>query len=278
MKGVEQSEPHVYEVWTHTLSVLDYLDQIVSALRIGYNAEKTNDMFTGLLTLRLGRFREQIANHFAKPLNVDRSMRSLLFFAALYHDVCKPGTRTVEETGRIRFFDHDVKGADVAAERAHAFNLSNDEAERLHIIIKNHMRMHSFASRMEHKNQAPSRKAIYRFFRDAGEAGIDLILLGLADLRGTRAQDLTLETWTVYLDIARILLENYWERPEEIVAPPRLLDGHELIKELNIKSGPVVGHLLELIRENQAAGKIENRGQALAFAREELEKGTSSAA
>ncbi len=277
MKGVEQSEPHVYEVWTHTLSVLDYLDQIVSALRIGYNAEKTNDMFTGLLTLRLGRFREQIASHFAKPLNVDRSMRSLLFFAALYHDVCKPGTRTVEETGRIRFFDHDVKGADVAAERAHAFNLSNDEAERLHIIIKNHMRMHSFASRMEHKNQAPSRKAIYRFFRDAGEAGIDLILLGLADLRGTRAQDLTLETWTVYLDIARILLENYWERPEEIVAPPRLLDGHELIKELNIKSGPVVGHLLELIRENQAAGKIENRGQALAFAREELEKGTSSA-
>ena len=117
MKGVEQSEPHVYDVWTHTLAVLDYLDQIISALRVGYDAEKTNDMFTGLLGLQLGRYREQIAKHFAESLNVDRSLRSLLFFAALYHDVSKPETKTVEESGRIRFFDHDVKGADVAAER-----------------------------------------------------------------------------------------------------------------------------------------------------------------
>ena len=277
MKGVQQPEPHVYEVWTHTLSVLDYLDQVISALRVGYDAEKTNDMFTGLLTLRLGRYREQIAAHFAKPLNVDRSMRSLLFFAALYHDVSKPETRTVEESGRIRFFDHDVKGADVAAERARAFNLSNDEIERVQVIIKNHMRIHSFASRLEKEKKAPSRKAIYRFFRDSGEAGIDLALLALADLRGTRAHSLMLETWTAYLDIVRTLLENYWERPEEIISPPRLLDGHDLIKALDIKPGPVVGHLLELIRENQAAGIIEDREQALAFAREEITKGTSGA-
>ncbi len=188
MKGVEQSEPHMYEVWTHTLAVLDYLDQIISALRVGYDAEKTNDMFTGLLTLRLGRYREQIAEHFAKPLNVDRSMRSLLFFAALYHDVSKPETKTVDESGRIRFFDHDIKGAEVAAERARAFNLSNDEIERLHAIIKNHMRIHNFTNRLENEKQPPSRKAIYRFFRDSDGAGVDLVLLGLADLRGMRAQ------------------------------------------------------------------------------------------
>ena len=275
MKGVEQSEPHVYEVWTHTLAVLDYLDQIISALRVGYDAEKTNDMFTGLLTLRLGRYREQIANHFAKSVNVDRSLRSLLFFAALYHDVSKPETKTVEESGRIRFFDHDVKGAEVVADRAHTFNLSNDEIDRLRAIIKNHMRIHSFADRVINEKQTPSRKAIYRFFRDSGEAGVDLVLLGLADLRATRAHALTIEIWNAYLDAARILLENYWERPQEIITPPRLLDGHELMKELGIKPGPAVGQLLESIRENQAAGKIENREQALAFAREELAKGVT---
>lgn len=275
MKGVEQSEPHMYEVWTHTLAVLDYLDQVISALRIGYDAEKTNDMFTGLLTLRLGRYREQIAKHFAEPLNVDRSMRSLLFFAALYHDVSKPETKTVEASGRIRFFDHDIKGAEVAVERARAFNLSNDEIERLRIIIKHHMRIHFFADRVEGEKQTPSRKAIYRFFRDSGEAGVDLVLLGLADVRAMRVHALTMETWNAYLDVARILLENYWERPEEIIAPPRLLDGNELMKELNLKPGLVVGQLLEFIRENQAAGKIENREQALAFAREELTKGTA---
>ena len=277
IKGVEQSPPHIHDVWTHTLAVLDYLDQTISGLRVGYNAEKTNDMYTGLLGLRLGRFREQIAQHFAQSLNVDRSHRSLLFFAALYHDVCKPDTKTHDETGRIRFFDHDMQGAEIAAERARSFNLSNDEVERIHTIIKNHMRIHFFGSRMLAENQTPSRKAIYRFFRDTGKAGVDLILLGLADLRGTSANELTIDTWTAYLDVARILLENYWERPEEVVAPPRLLDGNDLMKELNLKPGPIIGQLLEAIRENQAAGKIENREQALSFAREEIAKGFNGA-
>ena len=117
------------------------------------------------------------------------------------------------------------------------------------------------------------RQAIYRFFRDSGAAGVDLVLLGLADVRATRVHALTIETWNIYLDVARILLENYWERPQEIIAPPRLLDGNELMKELSLKPGPLVGQLLESIRENQAAGKIENREQALVFAHEELTKG-----
>jgi len=272
MKGVEQSEPHVYDVWTHTLAMLDHLDQIIFALRVGYDAEKTNDMFTGLLGLRLGRYREQIAKHLASPLNVDRELRSLLFFAALYHDVSKPQTKTMEESGRIRFFDHDIQGAEIAAKRLRSFNLSNDEVERVQTIIKNHMRIHFFADRLEKEKQSPSRKAIYRFFRDSGKAGIDLVLLGLADIRATRAHALTIEAWTVYLDVARILLENYFEKPEEVISPPRLLDGNLLMKELGIKPSPVVGQLLESIRENQAAGKIETREQALAFAREELVK------
>ena len=133
------------------------------------------------------------------------------------------------------------------------------------------MRIHFFADRLEKEKQTPSRRAIYRFFRDSGKAGIDLVLLGLADLRATRAHALTIETWNIYLDVARILLENYFEKPEETISPPRLLDGNLLMKELGIKPGPIVGQLLEAIRENQAAGKIETREQAISFARKELE-------
>jgi tRNA nucleotidyltransferase/poly(A) polymerase len=273
MKGVEQSPPHVFDVWTHTLSALASLEDILSSLRIGYNAEQTNDMLTGLLTLRLGRYREQFADHFSKALNADRSVRSLIFFATLYHDVCKPQTKTIDENGRIRFFNHDVKGAEVAAERGRSFNLSNDEIERLQAIIMNHMRIHFFATRLEGEKQTPSRKAIYRFFRDSGRTGIDLILLALADVRATQSTHLTQDTWIAYLDVARLLLENYWEHPEEVVAPPRLLDGNELMKELELKPGPLIGQLLEMIREDQAAGKIENKEQALVFAREQLAKG-----
>jgi tRNA nucleotidyltransferase/poly(A) polymerase len=271
MKGVEQPSPHIYDVWEHTLSVLGYLENILSTLAPGYNADDTGDLFTGLLTLRIGRFREQFAAHFASPLNIGRSVRAALFFAALYHDVQKPATRSVDEAGRIHFFDHNVKGAEVAAKRGRTFNLSNDEIDHIRSIIKNHMRFHLFASRLEGGKQEPSRKAIYRFFRDSGRAGIDLVLLGLADLRGTRGHTLTQETWTAALDVARLLLEHYWEKPEETVSPPRLLDGNELMDELNLEPGRIIGQLLEAIREGQATGKINTREEALQFARNLLE-------
>jgi len=272
MKGVKQSEPHIYDVWEHTLSVLGHLEAIIASLRVGYSADETNDMFTGLLTLRLGRFREQFAEHFIKSLNMDRSVRATLFFAALYHDVQKSATSSVDEAGRIRFFDHDIQGAEVAGQRGRDFNLSNDEIERIEKIIKNHMRFHFFTSRLEGDKQEPSRKAIYRFFREAGEAGIDLVLLGLADLRGTYGHSLSQEKWVAALDIARILLENYWEKPQETVSPPRMLDGNELMVELNLQPGRIVGQLLESIREGQATGKIATREEAIAFAREEMNK------
>ena len=272
MKDVEQSSPHIYDVWEHTLSVLGYLESIIASLRVGYSADETNDMLTGFLTLRIGRFREQLAEHFAKSLNTDRSVRAALFFAALYHDVQKPATRSVDESGRIRFFDHDVQGAEVASSRGRDFNLSNDEIERIEKIIRHHMRFHFFTSRLEGDKQEPSRKAIYRFFRDAGDAGVELVLLGLADLRGTQGHTISQENWIAALDIARILLENYWEKPEETIAPPRLLDGNELMKELDLEPGRIIGQLLEAIREGQATGKISTRDEAISLAREEMEK------
>ena len=129
------------------------------------------------------------------------------------------------------------------------------------------MRFHFFTYRMVDHQQEQSRKAIYRFFRESGEAGLDLVLLGLADLRGTQGPMLTQETWAAALDVARILLENYWERPEETVAPPRLLDGNELMKELDLQPGRIIGQLLEAIREGQATGKIHTREEAFDLAR-----------
>jgi tRNA nucleotidyltransferase/poly(A) polymerase len=269
MKGVEQSPPHVFDVWEHTLKVLGHLEAILAALETGNN---NDDPFMSTMIPVLGKYRERFTSHFTESLNTDRSVRAALFFAALYHDVEKPATKSVDEAERIRFFDHDVKGAQVASKRGHYFNLSNDEIQRIKKIVYNHMRFHFFTMQLEEKKQEPTRKSIYRFFRDAGEAGVDLILLGLADLRGTRDHELTQENWKVALDIAGILLENYWEKREETVAPPRLLDGHELIKELNLNAGRIIGQLLEAIREEQAVGNIKTREQALDFAREELKK------
>ena len=270
LKGVEQSSHHVYDVWEHTLKVLGHLEEILAILGIDQGSSQPNDTFNDVLVHYLGKYKEKFAAHFEKLLNADRSVRAALFFAALYHDVEKPATKSIDEAGRIRFFDHDVKGAEVASKRGQSFNLSNDEVERVKKIVKNHMRFHFFTNQMEEKQHEPSRKAIYRFFRDAGEAGIDLVLLGLADLRGTRGDTLSQEAWTAALQIAEILLKNYWETPEKTVAPPRLLDGNDLMRELSLEPGRIVGQLLEEIREGQAIGSIETREQAIEFAREHL--------
>jgi tRNA nucleotidyltransferase/poly(A) polymerase len=270
LKGVVQTAPHIYDVWEHTLKVLSSLENILAALAPGYSADNTNDLFTGLLTLRIGRFREQFAAHFAESLNADRSVRSALFLAALYHDIEKPSTKSIGEDGRIHFYGHDLKGAETVARRAEAFNLSNDEIEMVRKIVLHHMRFHDFTSRMEGEQKEPSRRAIYRFFRDTGEAGVDLALLGLADLRGTYGPTLPQETWSAALDVARILLENYWEKREETVAPPRLVDGNDLMQELSLQPGRTVGQLLEAVREGQATGKIATREDALEYAKQQL--------
>lgn len=272
MKGVEQPAPHVADVWEHTLGVMQSLEGILGTLGIEYDPEKNNDLFSGLLSLRLGRYRERFADHFAASLNPGRSIRALLFLAALYHDVSKPQARTIDETGRTRFLRHDVQGGEQAAKRGRAFNLSNDEISRLQAIVANHMRFHFHVNRLEGENRQPSRKAIYRFFRDTGDAGVDLVLLGLADLRGTRGHLLTQEHWNRGLEVARVFLENYWDKPEETVAPPRLLDGIELMTALGITPGPAVGQILDAIREAQATGEVSSREAALEFGREWLRK------
>ncbi len=275
LKGVDQSLPHVFDVWNHTLAVLASLEEILAVLGQHPSQKEGDEPFADMLAARMNDYRERFTDYFVHSLNMDRSLRSLLFFAALYHDVSKPQTRSVDEDARTHFYEHEALGAEVAAARARALNLSNDEIDRLHKVVRQHMRIHSFAMRFQKDGKMPSRRAIYRFFHDSGDAGIDLVLLGLADLRGMRGATLTEDIWAVYLDIAKLLLENYWERPEEIVSPPRLLDGSELMKELDLKPGPLVGRLLEAIRENQAAGKIGTLEQAFAFARQELAKGDS---
>jgi tRNA nucleotidyltransferase/poly(A) polymerase len=277
LKGVEQSAPHVHDVWAHTLAVLRHLDGVLAVLAPEYNEEKGNaDLLNGLLALRLGRYRKQVGEHLGSRLNADRSARALLFFAALYHDVSKPQTRLAEASGRIRFFGHDEKGALTAVKRGMALHLSNDELDRLKLIITYHMRIHPHTDRKAGEGKDPTRRAIYRFFRDTGEAGVDLVLLALADMRATYDHTLTQERWTACLDVCRILLEAYYEKTEEIVRPPQILTGNDLIKEFNMKPGPEIGKLLEAIRETQAAGKLSTREEALAFSRGWLLKSKTS--
>ncbi len=272
LRGVQQSAPHVHDVWDHTLSVMRHLEEILD-LVLDEPVQTANGLQSSLFNLGIGRYRQRIAEYFSEGQNPERPLRGLLQFAALYHDVGKRATQTSGDDGRIHFIGHEKDGAQVAAERARGLNLSNSEVDWLQTAIANHLRFFILASRAEAEGDGPSRQATFRFFRDTGFAGVALILLGLADLRGTRDHELNEKTWSAWVAVARALLESLWERPEEVVAPPRVVDGNDLIQELSLRPGPTIGLLLKGIREAQAAGDIKDREDALAFARNWITKG-----
>lgn len=266
MIGVTQSQPHTLDVWEHTLKVLGWLERLQGVLVGDYAEDSASDLVLGLAVLRLGRYRQQFVAHYREPLVPDRNLRGLLMLAALYHDAGKPSARSVEPGGRIRFLGHEEESARLAQACGLRLALSSAEIDRLSNIITGHMRVHQLSV----SGQSPSRRAIYRFFRHCGAAGVDICLLSLADLLATYGVTLDPSVWQRELDTCRALLEAWWERPAEVVRPPRLVNGHEIMVHFHLTAGPQVGQLIEAIREAQAIGQIQDRETALDFARDWL--------
>lgn len=260
LHGVSQSAPHVYPVWEHTLAGLDSLSVLWDVLVIG-NSNGVNPALARAWE-HLGRFSSHLRAHFAAAPVPGRSLRGLLAFAALYHDSAKPRTRTLEPDGRTRFFDHEERGARLASRRARALALSLDEIERIGKIVAGHMRVHQFAL-----SGTPSSRAIYRYFRSTGPAGIDISLFSLADTLATFGDTLSAARWQAEVEICELLWRSYWERSAQVVSPPRLLDGGQIMRLLNLKPGPQIGRLLESLREAQVEGEVQTVEEAEEFLR-----------
>jgi len=268
LHGVEQTPPHYQDVWEHTLAVVDKLQMVLNVLGPHYDPNAGGSLMAGLLSMRLGRYRTSLDEHFATALNADRSLKALLFLGALYHDAGKPATRQVDEQGKTRFLGHEKIGAELVSTRGLALRLSNVEIERLKNLVANHMRPLWLAQ----AGPQATRRAIYRFYRDTGPAGVEVCLLSLADVWGIYGAALPPEVWRRHLDIVRQLFAAWWETKDKHVSPPAILNGRELMAALGLESGPQVGRLLEAIRAAQAEGYVENRDEAVEFARKLVDK------
>ena len=68
------------------------------------------------------------------------------------------------------------------------------------------------------------------------------------------------------VDRVRILLDAWYDKHEQLVSPPVLVDGNRLMEALQLKPGPILGELLEQIRMAQVTGVVHTDAEALAFA------------
>jgi putative nucleotidyltransferase with HDIG domain len=213
----------------------------------------------------------------------DLPPRALLMLGALLHDVAKPETAKKVE-GRLRFFEHDLVGAERAAAVMKRLRFSRSAIDGVAAVVRHHLRPGHLAA-----GGPVSDKAVYRLFRDLGEDAAPLLAVCWADhasylpeaqlkkLLPKSTQDPTPDG----KELARLkpeearktvrhlqlvsLLRRRGRAPGPGPVPPRLLDGGQVMKALKIPPGPLVGEVLEKLREAQATGQVRTREEALAF-------------
>jgi putative nucleotidyltransferase with HDIG domain len=201
-------------------------------------------------------------DHFERRLDGGLSGWTVLRLGALFHDVGKSATETVEDDGRIRFLGHAQVGADLTAVRLEALRLSNKVIEHVKQIVAGHMRPLLLA-----QHTPISRRAIYRYFKATETAGIDIGLLALADHLATYDGSGG-GAGTNLVQVVADLFEHYFSRPNETVKPPPLLNGRDLMDALALPPGPEIGRILRLLEEAQAIGDVNTREEALIFIRQ----------
>jgi putative nucleotidyltransferase with HDIG domain len=265
LEGVAQSAPHHEPVLAHTMSVLRWLAQLEATLEA---KEAPAEPALATVQAALADYTSQLMAHLERNIDGGLDGRSLLRLAALFHDVGKKETQTIEEGGhgqnRIRFIGHDKVGAVLAAKRLRRLSLSNQAVDHVKRIVAGHMRPLLLANA---QGKTPSRRAVYRFYRDTKTAGLDIGLLSLADHLATYDGVGDPAIWLTLVALVGELYRHYFEQYEATIAPRALLNGQELMAALQLKSGPEVGRLLRLIKEAQAAGDITTAEEAIHLAR-----------
>ncbi|MGC9334080.1 MAG: CCA tRNA nucleotidyltransferase [Anaerolineae bacterium] len=274
LRGMEQSPPHHLTGLDHSLAAVDALEAIVAAIDAGEGTQSAASPSPYPLPKPfLAPYGPRIREHLGQEMGFGRARLVILKLAALLHDTGKPATRTVEppavegedQPGRIRFFGHHAQGADLAAEALTRLRFNRDEVRLARTIVQHHMRPLLLADL-----PAVSSRAVYRFFRDTGDAGVDVLLHALADHLAIYAPGQDDGRWPRLLALTGRMLADYWDHRPQRVAPPQLIGGHDLLETFRLEPGPQIGELLEMVREAQVSGEVHSREEALALVRQHL--------
>ncbi len=256
-RGVEQPHIHVWDVFTHSLQTVKTVEFILRENELDFAGEEVREAVP---------WSEDLQLHFNRETGNGSNRKALLKLAALLHDIAKPQTREIDETGRARFLGHPQDGAEIAAVILERLRFSSREIKLVELLVKYHLR----PTQMTHEDM-PSQRAIYRYFKDTGETGIDILFLSLADHLATRGPGLDLDQWREHCRMVEYVLEKHAEE-DSLSGPPKLIDGHDIINIFKLIPGPEVGNLLEAVREARAAGEINTREEALEFVKDTLDK------
>ena len=171
-----------------------------------------------------------------------------LVFSVLLHDVAKPPTASMDETGRIRFNAHDRVGAEMTEQIMERLRFSRAEIDATVEMVRQHM-----------------------VFKDVPRMRVAKLKRFMA--RPTFEEELELHR--VDCASSHAMLDNYdflVRKKEEFanqpIIPPPLVTGDDLIA-LGMKPGPKFGEILEAVETRQLEGTLKSREEALDWLKHE---------
>ncbi len=184
--------------------------------------------------------------------------RLVLRWALLLHDISKPETFARAADGRPTFHGHESLGA----RRADALLQRMRAPTRVRRRVVRLVRLHLRPSQLADAGATP--RGLRRLNRAAGE---DLALLALhaaCDARASETPDAA-RRWRRLRRVLGSLLATHRESRDR--PPPRLIDGRDVMRVLDLPPGPRVGRALDRVRGRQLDGAIRTRAEALAYLR-----------
>jgi putative nucleotidyltransferase with HDIG domain len=157
-------------------------------------------------------------------------------WAALLHDIGKPDTR-VERAGEGTFYGHQDVGADLADRLLARLRFSNDFREQVVHLIREHM----FDYRPEWSDGA-----VRRWLRRVGPQHVaDLFDLRLADAIGNGKR----QGFPANLEALRARIDKVLAGSHALAVGDLAIDGHAVMRELDLAPGPEVGAALDALLE-----------------------------
>jgi poly(A) polymerase len=168
----------------------------------------------------------------------------VLRLAALLHDIGKPKTKSIEPDGKVSFHHHEVVGASMTRHRLRALRFPKEVIDDVARLVELHLRFHGYAE------GTWTDAAVRRYVRDAGPLLDRLHLLTRSDCTTRNVRKAKMLA-SAYDSLEQRIAELAAQEDLERIRPD--LDGNEIMRELGVEPGPLVGkayeHLLALRME-----------------------------
>ena len=182
-----------------------------------------------------------------------------LKLAGFMHDIGKFSTWTIDE-GKHRFIKHDDVGAKMSVKILKDLHFSNKQIDYISSMIKYHI----YPSHVMTSVQI-TEKIMMRYVRKMDTNSIDAVILAQADRLSARGPEITDEIVERNITSLNMLLRFYLEARETLKPLPKLLDGNDVMKILNIKPSKKLGEIMEALHEAQISGDVITKDHAVEF-------------